>query len=510
MKKELKIFLAFCFILFIAVSTFSNVYASDIKTSLNIIQKESETKYLDKEQGYISKTIVNSNTNTGEVTIELKVSNTKKQIEEITKYENTEIYIMVSENIVKEAETLQRYADNIEKLAGNILKINSKTKIGIIGITGTIRETTEQEDGKVVWGENDEGEVAGSSSNAEVVVKLTDNVDTIIKGIKSMNSSKIEYRTNLQAAIKLANQSWSNNTNKILISLYDNVPNIAIGVKGHASYGSWNSPYKTPEEAIKGKHEEIATYTKNEILSLKNSNVSFFVLRPDDTSYDETWYSTTTGEKILDFDGSPYVQKLYGTIGSPTYGKMYSFNDDSINNIITESIYQDVKEVIQQDIKNVKIEDYFPKDIIDNFDFSYVGTPSIGNVTDGIDKETRSITWNIENLKGNEVATLKYNLKIKDMNNKNLLNKTIPTNEKVVLIYNDIENEKYTVTLESSPKIQLSEVKEPIKDNNDDDSTVAKGELPQTGVGIGLVSAIIILCSISIIWYFRCNKMKEI
>ena len=189
---------------------------------------------------------------------------------------------------------------------------------------------------------------------------------------------------------------------------------------------------------------------------------------------------------------------------------MYSFNDDSINNIITESIYQDVKEVIQQDIKNVKIEDYFPKDIIDNFDFSYVGTPSIGNVTDGIDKETRSITWNIENLKGNEVATLKYNLKIKDMNNKNLLNKTIPTNEKVVLIYNDIENEKYTVTLESSPKIQLSEVKEPIKDNNDDDSTVAKGELPQTGVGIGLVSAIIILCSISIIWYFRCNKMKEI
>ena len=102
MKKELKIFLAFCFILFIAVSTFSNVYASDLKTSLNIIQKESETKYLDKEQGYISKTIVNSNTNTGEVTIELKVSNTKKQIEEITKYENTEIYIMVSENIVKE------------------------------------------------------------------------------------------------------------------------------------------------------------------------------------------------------------------------------------------------------------------------------------------------------------------------------------------------------------------------------------------------------------------------
>lgn len=516
MKKELNKILAICFVLFIIVSVFSNVYASDLKTSLNIIQKASETKYLDNDQGYISKTIVDSNTDAGEVTIELKVSNTKKQIEEITKYENTEIYIMVSENIVLKTEKLQKYVNNIEKLASSILEINSKTKIGIIGITGTVRDGTEQENGNMVWGDNDEGEVAGSASNAEIVVKLTDNVDTIVNGIKTMNPSKIGYRMNLQAAIKLANQSYSNNTNKILISLYDNVPSIAIGVKGNTSYGGWNSPYSTPEEAVKAKHEEIAIRTRNEILTLRTSNVSFFILRPDDTSYDETWYSTSTGEKLLDFDGSPYVQKLYGTIDNPTYGKMYSFNDDSINSIITENIYQDVKEVIQQDISNVKVEDYFPKDITDNFEFSYVGTPSIGTVTDSIDKETGTITWNIGNLKGNEVATLRYKLKVKDMKNTSLLNKTISTNEKVILTYNDIEDKNYTVILESSPEIQLSEVKEQNKDNNatnpsnnNNDSTVAKGELPQTGVGVGLVTTIIILCGISAIWYWKSNKLKD-
>ena len=46
------------------------------------------------------------------------------------------------------------------------------------------------------------------------------------------------------------------------------------------------------------------------------------------------------------------------------------------------------------------------------------------------------------------------------MKNNNLLNKTIATNEKVVLTYKDKDSKDYTVELTSSPKIQLSEVKE--------------------------------------------------
>ena len=59
-------------------SSSSSVFATDLKTALNIVQKSSEKKYLENDQGYISKSIVDIDSNKGEVTIELKLSNTKK------------------------------------------------------------------------------------------------------------------------------------------------------------------------------------------------------------------------------------------------------------------------------------------------------------------------------------------------------------------------------------------------------------------------------------------------
>lgn len=224
--------------------------------------------------------------------------------------------------------------------------------------------------------------------------------------------------------------------------------------------GGLFSQYSTVEEAVIAVHEKVATNTKNEILTLKTSKVSFILLRPDDTSYDEKWYSTSTGEFLLDFDGSPYVQKLYGTINNPTYGKMYSFTDENIDTVITENIYEDVSNLIQPDMNTVKIVDYFPNEIINNFDFSYVSEPNIGSSSNSIDTESKTITWNIGTLNGEETATLKYKLKIKDMKNTELLGKTIATNEKVVLTYTDTDSKDYTVELTSSPKIQLQEVKE--------------------------------------------------
>lgn len=472
------------FLILLIISTiFYNVFAAELKTELDIIQKASEIKYLENDQGYISKTIVDSNAETGEVTIELKINNAKKEEEESTQVnENTEIYIMVSENIALDDEKMSQYTKNIESLASKILKLNTKTKIGIIGITGTIADITYDENGNAIFGENDESDVEGTADNAEIVVNLTNNIDVIKSGLQSMNSSKTGYRNNLQAAIRLANKSYSNDVNKILISLYDDVPSIAIGVCSNVTYGGILSEYDTAEEAIMAKHEQIANYTKNEILTLKKSNISFILLRPDDTSYDETWYSTNTGEKILDFDGSPYVQKLYGTMDNPTHGKMYSFDDSNIDTIITENIYQDVKEEIQSNINNIKIVDYFPEDITDNFEFSYVGEPSIGSVTEGIDEETKSITWEIDTLDANETATLKYKLKIKDMKNTELLDKTIATNEKVILTYKDSDGKDYTITLESSPKIQLSEIKEELTatityDPTDDTTGIVKATI---------------------------------
>ena len=195
----------------------------------------------------------------------------------------------------------------------------------------------------------------------------------------------------------------------------------------------------------------------------------------------------------------------------PTYGKTYSFDSNNIDTIITENIYQDVKELIQNDINSVKIVDYFPEDITDNFEFSYVGNSSIGTTTEKIDPESKTITWDVGTLKGDEVATLKYKLKIKDMKNSELLNKTIATNEKVVLTYKDTEAKDYTVTLTSSPKVQLTEIKETKKEENKKDDTIAKEIFPQTGLNMFItIISIIAITLVGIFMYKKYNSYKDV
>ena len=449
----LKKFWGILIIICLVFSICLNVNAATTKTKLNVIKKASETKYLEKNQGYISKTIVDSNASAGEVTIELNVINTKKeQSPENKTYENTEVYIMVSENLAVDSSKLEKYVNDIENLVKQILEANTKTKIGIIGITGTVVDEHLDQNGKLVIGDKDEAYVEGTEKNSEIVVKPTSDLSAIKNGLKNMNSSKTVYRMNLQAGIRLANKSFSDNANKILISLYDGVPNIAIG-EYSAVLGD------NPKASIIEKHENLATYTRDEILTLKDSKISFILLRPDDTSFDEQWFEAGTGNKLLDFDGSPYVKKLYGTMDKPTYGKMYEFTEENIDTVITENISKGVKDLIATDISNVKVVDYFPEEIVNNFEFSYTQKPNVGTVRDSIDKENRTITWDIGTLSGEKNATLRYKLKLKDMSNKNLLNKEIATNEKLNLTYNDDKKESHTLVLTTSPTIKLTEVK---------------------------------------------------
>lgn len=515
-------------ILIIAVvcSITMNSYAAELKTKLEVVNMASDTLFLSDDQGYMTKKIVDSNPDTGEVTIELKVSNVKKEQEKQEKYENTEIYILVDENISRKEDVLAKYIEHIEKLSNSILAKNSNTKIGIIGMNGTIHDAEVNEDGKLETGPEDENEVDGSYKNAEIVEKFTTNVEEIKNKLNKMNPSKKTYNTNLQAAVALANANYSEKTNKVLISLYDGVPGISNGVHNKVSYGGWFGP--TVEEAVAEKHEKIVQKTKEEILNLKKSNVSFIQLRPKDTSYDETWYNTDTGEKTLDFDGSPYVKELYGTMENPVYGKMYSLAEEDLETIVTKNIYEDLLEIIQADMKKVNIVDYFPTEIVENFSFSYVGKPNTGKISESIDTKTKKIEWNIENLKGNEEASLKYKLKIKDMKNEDLLNKVISTNDKVEISYENLDAKICEAKLLTSPSIKLTEIKEetPKKEDNNDnnenkdnnknneedksqDTTIAAGNLPYTGLEIGIGLFIGLFLIMGIFTYTKYKKLKD-
>ena len=519
-----------CIFILVTLCSMSNVLASSINTSLEVINKNSEIKNLENFQGNITKTIIESNQNQGEVTIELKLSNIKNDETNKTIYNDTEIYFLVDENLSRNDKKLNENIAYIKILMNNILKKNSNTKIGIIGLKGTINDSHVDENGKFINGEKDEGDIKGSESNSEILAELTKDFNKIENALKQMNSEKNVYHVNLQTGIRLANKSYSNNVNRILISTYDGVPGIVIGVKANApSYGGLFGEYATAKEAIVAQHKKIVNSTKNEILNLKKNNISFIQLRPEDTSYDETWYNGTTGEKILDFDGSPYVKELYGTLENPVYGKMYSLSNSSLEEIITNYIYEDVFKVIQADINKIKIVDYFPKEIIENFDFSYIEKPNIGNVSEKINFENNSIVWNIENLKGNEIAILKYKLKLKDLQNEKILNKVISTNEKVSLTYQDSENKEYNLELLTSPQIMLKQVKNLEDDNKPtpkpsekpvdspkptvkptEDNTQASGKLPQTGVGITLTVLVMAALGIGIISLVRYNKYKDV
>ena len=103
MKKTKLRIISIFLVIEIIFCAFSNAFASELKTSLDIVQKASETKYLENDQGYISKTIVDSDASNGEVTIELKLSNTKK---DVTKQESTEIMLVIDNSASMDFTTI--------------------------------------------------------------------------------------------------------------------------------------------------------------------------------------------------------------------------------------------------------------------------------------------------------------------------------------------------------------------------------------------------------------------
>ena len=243
-----------------------------LNTKLYVVKDQSETKYLENDQGYITKKIVDSNSDTGEVTIELKLNYSENLDEQKKNYDNTEIYIIVPENISTDEERLTQYTNNIELLSRKIFETNKDVKIGLLGMKGPIRDIKFDEDDKMSVGDNDQRDVNGSADNAEIVSQLTNDKNALINGLKNMNSEKKDYYSNLQAVIDLANKSFSNNAKRILLSLDDKIPAVSNGVCSGVSYGGLFSMYSTVEEAVNAKYSKISSNTRDSILSLKDSD----------------------------------------------------------------------------------------------------------------------------------------------------------------------------------------------------------------------------------------------
>ena len=500
-----KIFIFLLIVMLVCIMPYS-INAQDVQNSLNVIKMEAETTYLDNSNGFFDNKITSFDSNLGTVNLELSLNNSSSsQDQEAGHYENTEIFIILPE--VNSNETKTTYANYIETFANKVFEANSNTKIGIVGMNGTINDNDENN----IATDNDESTIPGSMDDAEIITMPTTNVTDLVNGITNMNPENWKYHYNLEVAIRIAKNNFSDDVNRILISLYDNVPGIVIGETARVNYGGIFGT--TAEEAVRNHLTKIVNQTKTEILSLADEDISFILLRPDDTSFDQTWVNENTGEIILELDGKPYVDDLYGSIDNPTYGKMYSLNNDNLEQIVTDYIYNDVMEEIGTAISDVSIEFTFSQDILDNFDIT-IGNSSDMNIdnlaTDGI------MVWNVGSLEANESATLNYSLQMKDMNNTSLLDKTIPIAEQVVLTYNDSSAQEHTVTSTDSPSVRLVrdeviEIPDPgnnnVNNNNNTpiDNTVAPGTIPQTGIN-PIIFVIIALSVIVMIVLIKKNK----
>lgn len=119
----------------IVITLSTSVLATDLKTTLNVVESASETKELENNQGYVSKTIVDSNSDTGEVTIELKLSNTKP---ETNTSGDTEIILVIDNSLSMDYKTADGRTrksivlNSAKTLVNSIFDSSKNVKIGIV------------------------------------------------------------------------------------------------------------------------------------------------------------------------------------------------------------------------------------------------------------------------------------------------------------------------------------------------------------------------------------------
>lgn len=213
------------------------------------------------------------------------------------------------------------------------------------------------------------------------------------------------------------------------------------------------------------------------------------------------------------------AETVFGTEENPTTSTYFYIDDTQIENTIVNDIFDSLVITTDNTLRNITITDYFPQEIIDNFNFEYVASPNIGTVSQTINTENNSITWNIELLSEGETATLSYKLTLKDDYNKDIIDVILKTNDHVDISGED-SNGPVNESSDVSPTIKV-EYEEPIivpepepepdpiiPEPEEPDDTIAPDPIPQTG-DILFVLFLITFITLAIISATRYIRIKN-
>lgn len=314
----------------------------------------------------------------------------------------------------------------------------------------------------------------GTEADAKIITEtLTDDSETLKSALETVEQDSMGARTDveigLETAEKLLNTSENEDANKYVVILTDAVPNTAKGVKVDLYTEASADPTKAKLQDLDEKGINVISM----LIDIKDDDI-VISNRPGDATF-KTYK-----------DVAYYV---FGTPLAPTAGSVYYVNDQQVIDTVTKDIYAELVPVDSYVLTDIVIKDYFPQNIIDNFDFAYLTKPEIGSVTADVNTEDNSITWVISELKPGEVATFTYRLSLKNTFSSDIVDVNLPTNEDVTIDYkeNGVQGEQQSN--DKAPVVKLT-VPQPKKDDITPDK-----ELPQTGSNNALITGSLITLS---------------
>lgn len=408
MKK--KIFIT----LFLLLILIANVtFASYSTVTMNIVEEPVCAIDIGNNSKF-EKKLISKDLNNKEVTLQLQISNN-----ETAEKPTGELVLVLDNSSSMSQQTSSNKTrrelvfSSAQTLITNLLNNNSQLKIGIVTFSSSSNVSKE-----------------GTLEDATLTSKLTSNPTDLTNAISNIPANG--NRTDLDAGLKLAYQQFSNEkNNKYMIVLTDGIPNIAVG---------YDKIYFS---------DDVITKTSQQLKSLEQNGVKLVTML---THIDnENAKPGSTGKT-----NAQIIKEIFGTITNPTAGKFYYIDDSKIEETISKDIYNSLMPIAKS-YKDITIIDYFPDEIINNFDFAYVTQSNIGTISSTVDTVTNSITWTIPELSAGQTATIQYKLKLKENFNSNIVNKVLNTNKKVEISYKDSNGKFQTKTSDVSPKLKLTE-----------------------------------------------------
>lgn len=410
MKKKIftTIFLIFILLANVSLASYNTVIMSIAEEPICTIDIENNSKF--------EKKIISKDLNNKEVTIQLQVTNGEASLKP-----TGELVLVLDNSSSMEEKTSDGKIrkdlvfDSAKYLINTILADNDELKLAIVTFSSNKSISKE-----------------GTIEDALVISELTNNVTDLNNAISNIEANGA--RTDLDAGLKLASEQFSSEqNNKYMIVLTDGIPNIAV---------NYDKKYFSDDVILK---------TKEELQTIQQKGINIITMLTGITKEDSTPGSSGQTKTFKEI-----ITEIFGTQTEPTAGKFYYITDDKIEQTITNEIYNSLMPN-ERSYKDITIVDYFPDEIIKNFDFSYVSQANIGNISAKVDSNNNSITWSIPELASGQTAIVQYKLKLKENFDSNIVNKILNTNKKVDITYTDFNEKQQSKTSDISPKLKLAE-----------------------------------------------------